>query len=257
MSLTKRYAVELAYRGTAYSGWQRQPNAISVEETLDTALSTIFGEPIKLVGCGRTDAGVHATDYVAHFDMKGDLPPRVLGRLNRYLPADIALRRFVEVPQDFHARFHATGREYDYRLSLSKDPFRPDTVSWLPALGDLNTEVMQEAASLLLRYEAFATFCKTNSDAYTMRCEMRHSYWTFGDGEWVYRVGANRFLRGMVRLIVGMCLQVGEGKLSLEQVVDALDQQRRLPRPLSAPPEGLFLSAVHYSNRTTWTGVTY
>lgn len=257
MTTTRRYAVVLAYRGTAYSGWQRQPNAVSVEETLDTALSTVLGEPIKLVGCGRTDAGVHASDYVAHFDLAGTIPPRLIGRLNRYLPADIALRRFVEVPRDFHARFHATGREYVYRISLTKDPFRPDTVSWLPALGDLDTAAMQEAASLLLRYDSFATFCKTNSDAFTMRCDLRYSGWTFGKEEWVYRVGANRFLRGMVRLIVGMCLRVGEGKLTLREVTEALDDQRRLPRPLSAPAEGLFLSAVHYSDRTTWIGVTY
>ena len=253
----QRYAVELAYRGTAYSGWQRQPNALSVAETLDTALSTVLGESIQLVGCGRTDAGVHATDYVAHFDLEKELPPRLLGRLNRFLPADIALRKFVRMPQDFHARFDATGREYVYRISLSKDPFRPDTVSWLPALGTLDRGVMEEAASLLLQYDSFATFCKTNSDAFTMRCHLRHSYWTFGEDEWVYRIGANRFLRGMVRLIVGMCLQVGEGKLTVGQVSAALDSQRRLPRPLSAPPEGLFLSAVHYPDRTTWTGVTY
>ena len=257
MTTTRRYAVELAYRGTAYSGWQRQPNAVSVEETLDTALSTILGEPVKLVGCGRTDAGVHASDYVAHFDLTGQLPPRIIGRLNRYLPEDIALRRFVEVSPEFHARFHATGREYTYRISLVKDPFRPDTVSWLPALGPLDTAAMQETASAILGYDAFATFCKTNSDAFTMRCDLHHSRWTFGEREWEYHVGANRFLRGMVRLIVGTCMQVGAGKLTLQQVTDALDRQSRLPRPLSAPAEGLFLSAVHYSDRTTWIGVTY
>ncbi|THH39851.1 tRNA pseudouridine(38-40) synthase TruA [Neolewinella litorea] len=252
---TRRYLLELAYCGTDYAGWQRQPNALSVEETIDTALSTMLGTPIKLVGCGRTDAGVHAEDYAAHFDFEGELPPRLLGRLNRYLPADIALRALHHVPESLHARFSATGRSYIYRMSLEKDPFRPNTVAWVPALGALDHRKMEEAAALLLEYSAFAPFCKTNSDAYTMNCALTESRWEFGERSLTYHISANRFLRGMVRLIVGMCLRVAEGKLSLDEVRVALDRQQRLPRPWSAPAAGLYLSRVIYLDRTSWRGV--
>ncbi|NJB86268.1 tRNA pseudouridine38-40 synthase [Lewinella marina] len=252
---TRRYLLELAYCGTAYAGWQRQPNALSVEETVDTALSTMLGAPIKLVGCGRTDAGVHASDYAAHFDFDGALPPRLLGRLNRYLPVDIALRGLYLVPEELHARFSATGRAYAYHLNLEKDPFRPDTVAWVPALGALDYDRMQEAASLLLDYGAFAPFCKTNSDAYTMNCTLTESRWEFGERALTYHISANRFLRGMVRLIVGMCLRVGEGKLALDEVRRALDGQQRLPRPWSAPASGLYLTRVSYPDRTYWQRV--
>ncbi|MBB4079964.1 tRNA pseudouridine38-40 synthase [Lewinella aquimaris] len=250
-----RYAVELAYRGTAYAGWQRQPNAVSVEETIDTALITILGSPVKLVGCGRTDAGVHASQYVAHFDYAGDLPKRLLARLNRYLPDDIALSGIFGVPPEMHARFSATGRSYTYRISLVKDPFRTDTVAWLPALKHLDREAMRAAAAVVLEYDEFAPFCKTNSDAFTMKCNVTESRWQFDGTEMVYHISANRFLRGMVRLIVGMCLQVGAGKLELSAVRTALDRQQRLPKPLSAPAAGLFLSQVRYADRGSWIDI--
>ncbi|WP_116125987.1 tRNA pseudouridine(38-40) synthase TruA [Lewinella sp. IMCC34183] len=251
----QRYLLELAYCGTAYAGWQRQPNAVSVEETIDTALSTVLGEPIKLVGCGRTDAGVHASDYAAHFDYAGSFPPRLLGRLNRFLPADIALRGLYRVPEELHARFSARSRSYVYHLSLRKDPFRPDTVAWVPALGELDHDLMREAAALITGYGDFAPFCKTNSDAFTMKCTLTESRWEFGAEGMQYHVTANRFLRGMVRLIVGMCLRVGEGRLSLEEVRRALDRQERLPKPWSAPAGGLFLCNVEYTSRTSWVSV--
>ncbi|WP_116106801.1 tRNA pseudouridine(38-40) synthase TruA [Lewinella sp. IMCC34191] len=253
----RRYLLELAYRGTAYAGWQRQPNAVSVEETIDTALSTILGAEIKLVGCGRTDAGVHASDYVAHFDYAGAFPTRFLARMNRFLPDDIVLYRLCEVDNDLHARFSATGRSYEYRISLRKDPFRTDTVAWLPAYGTLDHEKMQQAAALLPRYNEFSPFCKSNSDAFTMICYLSESHWTFTADELCYRVSANRFLRGMVRLIVGTCLQIGAGKLSVDDLRTCLDRQERLPRPLSAPAEGLFLTSVVYPSRTAWQELSY
>ena len=244
--------LRLAYRGTAYAGWQRQPNARSVEEVIDTALSTVLGEPVKLVGCGRTDAGVHASVYAAHFEFTGTLPPRLLGRLNRYLPEDIALYALYRVPQDVHARFSAQRRSYRYDLSQRKDPFRPDTIAWLPQLTDLDRDAMQAAAALLLDYAEFAPFCKTNSDAYTMRCALQRSEWEFGQLTWRYHVTADRFLRGMVRLIVGMCLEVGRGRLELDGVRQALAQQRALPRPYSVPAAGLYLTEVNYPNVDSW-----
>lgn len=255
MSALRRYAIELAYRGTRYAGWQRQPNAVSVEETIDTALGMMLGQPIKLVGCGRTDAGVHAADYVAHFDIEGEVAERLTGRLNRYLPDDIAVRRLVAVAPDFHARFGATRRGYVYHLSLEKDPFRPDTVGWVGGLGKLDLPAMQEAAALLLDYGTFAPFCKTNADNYTMNCVLAQSYWVVEPGCMRYHIVANRFLRGMVRLIVGMCLRVGEGRVALADVRKAMDGQTRLDKPWSAPAAGLFLNEVAYPGRHNWVGL--
>ncbi|MEM1358445.1 MAG: tRNA pseudouridine(38-40) synthase TruA [Bacteroidota bacterium] len=250
--MTQRYLMELAYNGTNYAGWQRQPNALSVEETVDTALSTILGSPIKIVGCGRTDTGVHASYYVTHFDFADSFPPAFLRRYNRYVADDISLLGLYQVPTGFHARFHATGRGYTYRISLKKDPFRQNTVASLPQFRQADQAAMQEAARLLLSYEDFAPFCKTNSDAHTMKCTLTESRWDFGTKEWVFHIRANRFLRGMVRLIVGMCLRVGEGKLALEEVQMALEKQKRLPKPWSAPAAGLFLSEVVYPNKADW-----
>jgi tRNA pseudouridine38-40 synthase len=244
--------LRLAYRGTAYAGWQRQPNALSVEEATDSALSTILGTPIKLVGCGRTDTGVHASDYYAHFEYSGTFPEAFLRRLNRFLPDDIAIRELYQVPDNIHARFSASDRTYQYQITTEKDPFRTDTITHLPRADAYDKQLMQEAAKLILNYEEFATFCKTNSDAFTMRCTLHHSDWVFNKESWTYRIGANRFLRGMVRLIVGMCLRVGEGKLSLEQVQTALEKQERLPKPWSAPAAGLYLSGISYPDKNNW-----
>ncbi|SER45353.1 tRNA pseudouridine(38-40) synthase TruA [Neolewinella agarilytica] len=253
---TQRYVMELAYNGTNYAGWQRQPNAMTVEETIDTALSTILGESIKIVGCGRTDAGVHASYYVAHFDFSGELPPFFVRRYNRFVADDISLLGLYRVRSDFHARFHATGRSYCYRIALYKDPFRQDVVTSLPQYqSQADQASMQEAATLLTGYQEFAPFCKTNSDAFTMKCDVTEARWEFAEKEWVFHISANRFLRGMVRLIVGMCLKVGEGKLSLQEVVQALEQQQSLPKPWSAPAAGLFLSQVEYPDKKEWEAV--
>jgi len=249
---SNRYVLELSYNGTNYSGWQRQPNALSVEETIDTTLSTILGEKIKIVGCGRTDTGVHASYYVAHFDFPGAFPAAFLRRFNRFVADDVAILGLYRVPADFHARFHATGRSYTYRLALRKDPFRPDTVASLPQFADIDRDLMQAAANILLEYGDFAPFCKTNSDAFTMQCQLREARWDFAEGEWTFHISANRFLRGMVRLIVGMCLRVGEGKLSLEELRRAMDNQERLPKPWSAPAAGLYLSKVEYPDKSAW-----
>jgi len=246
---TQRYVMELSYNGTQYAGWQRQPNSISVEETVDTALSTILGERIKIIG-------VHASYYVAHFDFSGEFPPAFFRRYNRFVADDIALLGLYHVPDDFHARFHATGRSYVYRIALYKDPFRLDTVTSLPQLKKLDQEKMQQAADLLLDYNEFAPFCKSNSDAHTMRCTLTVARWDFNGRDWEFHISANRFLRGMVRLIVGMCLRVGEGKLTLAEVREAMEKQRALPKPWSAPGEGLYLSDIVYPERTAWKSLS-
>lgn len=243
-----RYFLELAYNGAHYYGWQRQPDQRGVQETLEEAFSTVLRQPIEMTGCGRTDTGVHAAFYVAHFDYEGELPEEVLRRLNKFLPEDIALRRLYPVAPTAHARFDARYRAYRYHLSLQKDPFRPLTSYFFPFADRLDTKSMQEAAQLLLSYDQFLPFCKTGSDALTMRCTLYRSEWEFGAEEYVFHIAANRFLRGMVRLIVGMCLTVGQGQLPLSAVREALDRQVPLPKSLSVPPNGLFLSEVRYED---------
>lgn len=242
-----RYFIELAYNGAAYYGWQRQPHQPSVQETLEQALGTVLRTPmLEITGCGRTDTGVHASCYYAHFDADAPLPENLLSRINKFLPKDIAIRRIIPVADDLHARFDAHYRAYTYYLSAHKDPFRPDTVLYLHHLHQCDTTSMQAAAQLLLSYDHFAPFCKTGSDAKTMHCQLYRSEWIFDDTAWQYHIAANRFLRGMVRLIVGMCLSVGEGKITLDDVRHALDTQTPLPKSLSVAPNGLFLTEVRY-----------
>ena len=248
-----RYLLRLAYNGARYHGWQVQPHSTSVQQTLQETLSLILGQPIEVVGCGRTDTGVHASDYVAHVDVTGALPQNLLRRLNRMLPPDIVVRQFVEAGmsnrhagQLQHARFDATHRAYRYDIVREKDPFRQDSSWHYHAFAQLDQAAMQACAKTLLAYTEFAPFCKTNHDAKTLRCDLRRSEWSFSDSEMSYHIAADRFLRGMVRLIVGACVQVGLGKLSLKQVAHALDTQTPLPKPLSVPPTGLFLTEVRY-----------
>lgn len=243
-----RYFLELAYDGTHFSGWQRQPNAPSVQATIEEALSLILRTPIEIVGCGRTDAGVHAGYYVAHFDFGGTFPEGFVARLNKFLPPAISIFELRPVAETAHARFDAIRRGYTYYISTRKDPFRKHTAYHFPFFAQLDQEKAQAAAELLLAYTAFFPFCKSHSDAKTMNCRLVTSTWTFEPEQHraQYRVEADRFLRGMVRLIVGTCLNVGLGKLQLAEVKTALDQQTRLPKAWSVPPQGLFLDEVVY-----------
>lgn len=251
-----RHFLHLAYNGARYHGWQKQPHSASVQETIETALSTILNEPIEIVGCGRTDTGVHASSYVAHFDTPKRLPEDLVRRLNRILPADIAVQYSEPMgpspSQDHHgqhARFSATHRAYRYDISGVKDPFRQDIIWYYYAFAKLDLSKLNEAARLLVDYMEFAPFCKTNSDARTMRCELRRSEWVLSESgaELHYHIAANRFLRGMVRLIVGACIQVAIGELDIEHLRDAMITQQPLAKPLSVPPTGLFLTDVRYA----------
>lgn len=242
-----RYFAELAYNGTNYNGWQKQPRGTAVQDVLENGLSTILGKPVELTGCGRTDAGVHASQFFAHFDFGGEVPGWLCGRLNRFLPPDIAVRRFFPVPDEAHARFDAVKRSYAYHIVFEKDPFSVQTAWRFPFAETPDFSRMQEAAALLPLHDQFAPFCKTHGDARTMFCQLVRSEWQAADaGRWIYHVSANRFLRGMVRLIVGMCLNVGMGRLELSEVAAALDGQQPLRRSWSVPPQGLFLTEVIY-----------
>ena len=232
-----------------------------MQQTIEETMALILREAVDLVGCGRTDTGVHAADYAAHFDTTGELPAHFLNRLNRMLPADIMIKSCIcvgESPppgqQGVHARFSATHRAYRYDLISRKDPFRENTAWHYPHFERLDVSAMNEAAELLLNYDSFAPFCKSNSDAHTMHCDLRESRWVAypelvereACTELHYHIAADRFLRGMVRLIVGACLRVGLGDLRLEDLRQCMDSQTRLPQPLSAAAHGLFLTEVIY-----------
>ncbi|MFK8056817.1 MAG: tRNA pseudouridine(38-40) synthase TruA [Saprospiraceae bacterium] len=259
-----RYFLRLAYNGHAYHGWQRQPSSTTVQQTIEETVSLILGERIELVGCGRTDAGVHASAYAAHVDTSAKLPVQFVRRLNRMLPKDIVVMSWEDIgptppagEHGVHARFSATHRAYRYDITRLKDPFRQNTTWHYPLFDELDIDAMNAASALLMEYSEFAPFCKSNSDAKTMRCDLRRSEWVAcpelvegkagtQEAELHYHIAADRFLRGMVRLIVGACIRVGSGQLSVEDLKHCMETQTRLPRPLSVPPDGLFLTEVHY-----------
>ena len=243
-----RYFSELAYKGTNYHGWQRQPNALSVQERVEEAFSTILNERIEVVGCGRTDAGVHASQYYLHFDFDGTIPKGLVKRVNLFLPKDIAIRRVFEVGETMHARFDAIMRSYEYHIVFEKTPFEIETAWHYYLAKKVNINILNEAATLLLYYKEFSPFCKTHHDAQTLECDLYRCEWVLDEkkGRLVFHISANRFLRGMVRLIVGMCTNVATGKLPLEKVKAAMDSQIMLEKSWSVPPEGLFLSEVKY-----------
>lgn len=242
-----RYFGELAYNGADYSGWQRQPNEMTVQQRIEESMSMILRTPIAITGCGRTDAGVHASQYFIHFDVEAALPEGFCHRLNKVLPKDVAFRRIFEVEPNAHTRFDAYSRSYEYHMDLRKNPFQEKTIYYYYYNQIPDFDKMQSAAAVLLEYNEFATFCKSNHDAKTMICQMTRSEWQkIDDHHWVYHVTANRFLRGMVRLIVGMCINIGRGKITVDDVRKALDEQVQLQKSLSVPPQGLYLKDIKY-----------
>lgn len=247
----QRYFLTLSYRGTRYSGWQIQPNALSVQETLESAVSTILRQKIDITGCGRTDTGVHARYYIAHFDAIGELPPTFLNGLNSLLPEDIAVYDIQPVASTAHARYDAYARSYAYHITFRKDPFLTETAWFYPQFKRLDLDKMVEIANLLPQYESFFPFCKTNSGLDAYHCTLKTASWeTLPESQGlIFHITANRFLRGMVRLIVGACVQTGIGQLDVSDVKNALDKQVHLPKSLSAPPQGLFLTQVLYGGR--------
>jgi tRNA pseudouridine38-40 synthase len=250
-----RYFITLAYRGTNYIGWQRQPKGTSVQGTLEAALTTVMRQPIEITGCGRTDTGVHATYYIAHFDADAPVPDSLLRSLNGLLPFDIAVYSVRLMHDTAHARFDAHERAYEYQISLRKDPFRLDTAWFLPTADHLDLDLLNAAAQLLLNYTEFATFCKTNSDVDTYKCDLRAAYWERGaEGQLlVFHIVANRFLRGMVRLIVGACVSVAKSQLTLDDLRQALDAQKPLAKNLSVPAHGLALTRIEYPYEVGYT----
>jgi len=242
-----RRFVTCSFLGTHYVGWQVQPNGTSVQGVLEEALSTILRDNIEIVGCGRTDAGVHARNYVFHFDSEADVPENVLYKLNRYLPEDIALQSMREAGEEEHARFSAVSRTYNYYLSLNKDPFRKETSLYYPYPDPPDWQLMNKAGELLCQYNEFKPFCKAGSDTPHYLCDMTKANWEYTETDAIFTITANRFLRGMVRLIVGMMLQVGRGQMTLEELKGIMESQSALSKPESVAAHGLHLVDVEYA----------
>ena len=241
-----RYFIKLAYKGTNYSGWQIQPNAPSIQATIEDAMSIILGEKVGISGCGRTDTGVHAKEYYAHFDFDGDFPKAFVPRLNKFLPKDIVIFEIKKVADDAHARFGATHRAYQYHIVFDKNPFEIETAWSYYNARNLDVEKMQAAAQLLLSYDEFAPFCKAGHQSNTLICDVRRAEWEVQSDRLIFHIAANRFLRGMVRLIVGTCINIGVGKVTIEDLKQAMETQTLMKRSYSVPAEGLYLCDIRY-----------
>ena len=240
-----RYLLDIAYNGTNYHGWQMQNNAVSVQQILEEALSRLLREPIRITGSGRTDTGVHAEQQPAHFDIEKELDCElILFRLNAMLPPDVAIKVLEPTNEGFHARFSAKKRRYAYRICRKKNPFMLNQCYLFAR--PLNIEAMNEAAKLLLQWEDFECFSKVATDVKHFRCNVTEAQWVENGNELIFYVSANRFLRNMVRAIVGTLLDVGEGKISVDDVQKILESRKRSKAGRSAPAQGLYLIEVTY-----------
>ena len=240
-----RYFLELSYNGKAYHGWQNQPNAISVQEVIEKALSTILKETINIVGAGRTDAGVHASQMYAHFDFEGDFKEEDLTyKLNSFLPKDIAIQTIFKVTDEAHARFDALSRTYHYRVSTLKNVFDYD-YSYQMHL-PLDVDAMNKACEILFEYKDFQCFSKSNTDVKTYNCDIMEAFWTQNDDELLFIIKANRFLRNMVRAVVGTMINIGLGKLKPEDLHQIIASKDRGKAGFSVPAHGLYLVNIEY-----------
>ncbi len=243
-----RYFIKLGYRGAPFHGWQLQPNAISVQEEVEKALTTVLRVPVSVVGAGRTDTGVNARVMYAHFDYDGVLPEkgRLLVSLNRLVGRDIAIHDIIPVADDSHARFDATERTYKYFVAFEKTPFFYP-LSWHCPHG-LDIDKMNEAAKLLLETEDFTSFAKLHSDAKTNICKVTQAEWNMENEDIaVFTISADRFLRNMVRAVVGTLVDVGRGKMTLEEFREVINRKDRCAAGQSMPGEALFLWDIKYN----------
>jgi len=240
-----KYFLQLSYNGAAYHGWQNQPNAITVQEVIEKALSVLLKEKTPIVGAGRTDAGVHATQMFAHFITEVVfLETELVYKLNALLPKDIAIQNVFKVIEDAHARFHAESREYLYRISLQKDVFNFDTSYYVRP--KLDVAKMQEASRILLQYTDFQCFSKTNTDVKTYNCDISRADWKLVNQELQFTIKADRFLRNMVRAIVGTLVSIGLGKLEVEAMHEIIKSKNRSKAGYSVPAHALYLIEVAY-----------
>lgn len=237
----------LSYKGTFYHGWQIQPGAVSVQQTIEERLSTVLGETIHLTGAGRTDTGVHAKNYVAHFDsghrhLVDD--DKFLVRLNKFLPSDIAVNSIIKVRPDAHARFNAISRTYRYYVTRSKDPFQ-QSLSWY-IYGDIDIRAMNQACNIMYEFTDFTSFAKLHSDVKTNNCVIHHASWRQEENKLIFTIKADRFLRNMVRAITGTMVDVGKGRINCDDFRRIMIARNRSMAGKSAPAAGLFLEEIEY-----------
>lgn len=247
----QNYAVLLQYNGKNYHGWQVQPNANSIQETLQICFSNLLKQNIQIIGCGRTDTGVHARRYVAHFyadNMTDEEMNRLIGKINIYLPIDIKIFEIKKVATEFNARFDAVSRTYKYYIAKTKQPFNSDFSWFYPAKLDL--QQMNVVSSLLCNYSDFTSFSKVNTQVNNFECEIYYAQWEENEDYLIFTIKANRFLRNMVRCIVGTLIDVGRGKISIEEFCGIIEAKDRRKAGFSAEAKGLFLEDVEYKSIT-------
>ena len=243
--MLKRYFIKFSYNGTAYHGWQLQENAVTVQQKINETLQIFFGKEIETIGAGRTDTGVHAEVMFAHFDTNIEFKPSdLIYKLNKLTPKDIAISNVFLVKEDAHARFSATTRSYEYRIALKKDVFLNELSYY--HYGDLDLRKMNEACEILKRCKDFKSFCKSHTDVKTTLCELYHAEWKFKNNLLIFEIRANRFLRNMVRALVGTLLEIGSNKISLEQLQEIIEDKNRSSAGRSVPGHGLFLTDITY-----------
>lgn len=244
-----RYFIHMAYNGAAYCGWQTQPELPTVQLTLEKALTTLLRQPIAVVGCGRTDTGVHASDFYAHFDCNEELGERTAElefKLNNIIPPDIVVFSIFRVADNAHARFNASARTYQYHVSDRRLPFRQGQYCRIYFRPDIDQ--MNRAAEVLMEYDDFTSFAKLHTQVKTNICHLTEAHWdTVGD-EWVFTIRSNRFLRNMVRSVTGTLLDVGRGKLTIDGLREIIERKDRCAAGVSMPACGLFLTKVEYPN---------
>lgn len=241
-----RYFLTLAYNGTSFHGWQRQPNASSVQQALEDALTTLLRKPIAITGAGRTDTGVHAKEMMAHFeaDLSVEAEENLPYLLNRFLKEDIVIHRLERVKADAHARFDATARTYEYHLGFQKNPFKQQLYYYFHQ--PVSVEKMNEAAQILLAYDDFEAFAKTHSDVKTFLCDVTKADWESTAEGAIFTITANRFLRNMVRAIVGTLLEIGTGKIEVADMHKIIQSKDRAEAGFSVPAAGLYLTEIQY-----------
>ncbi|KJD31429.1 pseudouridine synthase [Tamlana nanhaiensis] len=239
-----RYFLELSYNGTAYHGWQNQPNAISVQEVIEKALSTLLNTKTSIVGAGRTDAGVHAKQMFAHFETEHPVTRNLVYKLNSFLPKDVAIHDLFEVNTEAHARFDALSRTYLYRIATKKNVFNFNNAYFVNQELDLGK--MNEASQILFQYTDFQCFSKTNTDVKTFNCKIMQAEWRKVEDEIHFTVKADRFLRNMVRAIVGTMVNIGLGKIEVDALHNIIQSKSRSEAGFSVPAHGLYLTNIAY-----------
>jgi tRNA pseudouridine38-40 synthase len=244
-----RYFIELSFKGTNYFGWQIQPDAPTVQEKLNSSLSLLLRQEIEVVGAGRTDSGVHANFMVAHFDSDSIASiEKLKHRLNSLLPDDIVVNRIFVVKPDAHARFDAESRSYIYRIILGRNPFDLET-TWQIHNRSFDVSLMNEACKVLLKHRDFKAFSKSKTDVKTYECVIFDAEWCLEENHLSFKISANRFLRNMVRAIVGTMLEVGEGNMSIDDFENVILSRNRSNAGKSVPARGLYLSDIKYPDK--------